>query len=500
VLGQHAGFSDYFVPVGHIDGAWATLVVGPFATARPTSGDVLARWRSLSGSHGRLGDPMFAHYVSVTLETLTLEGPLIDHFRRLLVCLSLLFGEGRPADGVAEEIGLLRSKLAPARSAERMWEAAHTMVDERTTGRWAIDPKELTRLGLARFPQHAIVGLLLGTEGEADPVGAVLRRDAFQRACVEFALRRGGVVCARVGDHGVALLVDAPAGARARPLLVDVANRAAALARKLGLHLHSGLSAAEPAAPLSVRYQAALAAAESALSRGVSTVHAEPAARVGASALGVLRKQLGQAITEDPSLLSARFQHYVEAAAAHSGYRLEAMRAYLDAGFDEIADALQVTGAMDERSFGEQRAALERDAAETNTVGELSAAYRTTTSDVERALVRPKTSRHDRSVRRAAAFIRDHLAEPLPLAKVARVVGFAPHYFCRLFTETEGMTLTKYIRRLRLDRAKSMLTSTNLSVERVGQLSGFATRTHFQRAFKDTLGVTPRDYRDRTRS
>src|SRR5450432_2138067 len=74
VLGQHAGFSDFFVPVGAIEGARGTLTVGPFATARPTSGDVLARWRSLSGAHGRLGDPMFAHYVSVTLQTLTLDG------------------------------------------------------------------------------------------------------------------------------------------------------------------------------------------------------------------------------------------------------------------------------------------------------------------------------------------------------------------------------------------------------------------------------------------
>src|SRR5450432_2981534 len=225
---------------------------------------------------------MFAHYVSVTLQTLTLDGRLLDDFRQLLVCLSLLFGDGTPADGVAEEIALLRTKLALARSAERMWEAAHTMVDERTTGRWGIDPKELTRLGLQRFPQHAIVGLLLGTEGEADAVGAVLRRDTFQRACVDFAARRGGVVCARVGDHGVALLVDAPgAGARSRSVLVDVADRASQLARRFGLRLHLGLSAAEPAAPLPTHYQTALAAAESALSRGVLVVHTEPGLVLG---------------------------------------------------------------------------------------------------------------------------------------------------------------------------------------------------------------------------
>src|SRR5258706_3841084 len=45
VLGEHAGFADFFVPLGTLDGARTTLVVGPFATSRATSGDVLARWR-----------------------------------------------------------------------------------------------------------------------------------------------------------------------------------------------------------------------------------------------------------------------------------------------------------------------------------------------------------------------------------------------------------------------------------------------------------------------
>jgi AraC-like DNA-binding protein len=43
-----------------------------------------------------------------------------------------------------------------------------------------------------------------------------------------------------------------------------------------------------------------------------------------------------------------------------------------------------------------------------------------------------------------------------------------------------------------------MLASTSLSIERVGQLSGFPARTYFHRAFRGCTGVTPLAYRART--
>jgi hypothetical protein len=74
VLAEHAGFSDFFVPVGREKGVQAILVVGPLATRRPTSGDLLKRWRWLTGRNAHPSDPEFAHYLSLTLGTLTLDG------------------------------------------------------------------------------------------------------------------------------------------------------------------------------------------------------------------------------------------------------------------------------------------------------------------------------------------------------------------------------------------------------------------------------------------
>ena len=97
------------------------------------------------------------------------------------------------------------------------------------------------------------------------------------------------------------------------------------------------------------------------------------------------------------------------------------------------------------------------------------------------------------------AFVRDHLAEPLSVAKVARIAGFAPRYFSKLFVENEKKTFHQYVVELRIERAKHMLLATTLSAEKVGQLAGFATRSHFHRAFKQSEGMAPLEYRTKAR-
>ena len=95
----------------------------------------------------------FSHYLSTTLGMLTLEGPLLHDFRRLLVCLSRLFEGSDDNERLAADIAVLRSKLLDARFAERMWDEATAMVDERTARMNAASAEALQRLGLERLPR-----------------------------------------------------------------------------------------------------------------------------------------------------------------------------------------------------------------------------------------------------------------------------------------------------------------------------------------------------------
>ena len=143
------------------------------------------------------------------------------------------------------------------------------------------------------------------------------------------------------------------------------------------------------------------------------------------------------------------------------------------------------------------RAAMAGVASQANTPPALIAPYRRLIFEIQSAVVRPIGARQDRGTGRAVAFIRNHLSEPLTLSKVARVAGFAPGYFSKLFKRNKGMTFQRYTLELRIERAADMLKGTRVSVERVRQLTGFRTRAYFNRAFKRAMGVTPGDYRRR---
>ena len=262
--------------------------------------------------------------------------------------------------------------------------------------------------------------------------------------------------------------------------------------------LISGISDVSDAETLPARFQAALAAAERALALGRSVLHAERgASRQPPSSLAELRGQLSAAVGERPESLLPGFERYVEAVNAHSGYRFDATRAHLEVGFDLIAGALRANGGLDERSFTELGRAVARAASEAVTVEQLAVAYRRVFSDIVLALSDPKAARQDRGLRRTLAFVQNHFGEPLTLKQVARVAGFAPHDFSRLFAESEGTTFQSYLRRLRLERAKRLIATTTFGMEHIGQLCGFTARVYFHRVFKAAFGLTPTEYRSR---
>ena len=99
------------------------------------------------------------------------------------------------------------------------------------------------------------------------------------------------------------------------------------------------------------------------------------------------------------------------------------------------------------------------------------------------------------NLRRALAFIGRHFTEPIGRTEVARVAGFAPRHFARLFKRRESTTFEAYVRKLRVERAKQLLDRTDLSVDRVAQLSGFILRPHFHRVFRQIVGTTPAEFR-----
>jgi AraC-like DNA-binding protein len=498
VRGEHAGFADLFQPIVTGNRAVAVLVAGPFARARPTASDLLERWRWLTGRKAHPSDPEFAAYLTTTFSTLVLEGKRAILFERLLDRFARLLAEEGRADVLTNEADVLRAELEQARAVERSWEAVRTMVDERSAQRWhGMDLVwTLGDLGMSRVPDGILVGLTAGRTPLLDPVEEAIRRDAFQRRAVDLARAIGNTLAGRVGGHGVVFVSAASGSAeRRRQSLMDVAERASALARRLGLSTHFGVCVSSGSAPLDRCYELALDAAQSALAQRARVVTAASDPSRPSYSLWHLREELGHAVEEKPELSGARFDRYLEAVALHCANRMEPAQAHLEVGFERMAEVLVSAGALDAKSLGALRTALGRAAAEAHTIGDLFDAYRRAAADLAQAVQRPLPARHDRNLRAGLEHIRDHLGEPLRLKEVARVAGFSPTYFSEVFKKRQGVPFEQHVRGLRLERAKQLLAAGRLPVTRVAELSGFRSLQYFARVFRAALHVTPSEYR-----
>jgi AraC-like DNA-binding protein len=98
-------------------------------------------------------------------------------------------------------------------------------------------------------------------------------------------------------------------------------------------------------------------------------------------------------------------------------------------------------------------------------------------------------------VNRAIEYIHAHFREPLHIADVARHVGFCPDHFARVFTQVTGLMFTDYVARVRVEKVKELLTSTQQRVCEVAFACGFESIPHFDRVFKRHTGQTPCAYR-----
>ena len=98
------------------------------------------------------------------------------------------------------------------------------------------------------------------------------------------------------------------------------------------------------------------------------------------------------------------------------------------------------------------------------------------------------------AVQRMQDYIAVHFRENITLADISRVSLFSPWYSYRLFTQHVGLTLSDYIRKLRLSKSALILRDHPCKIIDVAFEMGFCSVDGYQRAFFREFGCNPREY------
>jgi AraC family transcriptional regulator len=107
--------------------------------------------------------------------------------------------------------------------------------------------------------------------------------------------------------------------------------------------------------------------------------------------------------------------------------------------------------------------------------------------------MRQKRVARDRVERTKELIARD-LANPPTLEMLGQEVGCSPFYLSRIFSREVGLTIPQFLRNLRMERAAELLRSGRYNVTEAATEVGYASLSHFSKAFCETIGCCPALY------
>jgi AraC family transcriptional regulator len=100
-----------------------------------------------------------------------------------------------------------------------------------------------------------------------------------------------------------------------------------------------------------------------------------------------------------------------------------------------------------------------------------------------------------RKLSRVQELIESRLNADLSLQELAAEVGYSRSHFLRAFHATTGVTPHRYVLNRRIERARRLLSGTDMTIAQVAYCCGFSSQAHLTLAFRKLCGITPGEYR-----
>lgn len=100
-----------------------------------------------------------------------------------------------------------------------------------------------------------------------------------------------------------------------------------------------------------------------------------------------------------------------------------------------------------------------------------------------------------KEIQRAIAYMEEHYAEDITVARLADVLHLSANYLSNLFKSETGMRIVEYMNRCRIQKAKQLLQDPAWKVYEVAEKTGFQETSYFCKVFKELEGKTVKEFR-----
>ena len=92
-------------------------------------------------------------------------------------------------------------------------------------------------------------------------------------------------------------------------------------------------------------------------------------------------------------------------------------------------------------------------------------------------------------------YIRENFGKTISLKEISKVAKMSPYAFSRFFKKSCGSGFVEYLNQVRTNKACYLLRETEYQVHDIANECGFMSISNFNKQFRKTVGISPRDYR-----
>ena len=92
-------------------------------------------------------------------------------------------------------------------------------------------------------------------------------------------------------------------------------------------------------------------------------------------------------------------------------------------------------------------------------------------------------------------YFKNNYGKQINVTEYFESIGYSYHHLRHTFKEIYGVSPNQYLTKIRIEAAKKLLLSTDLSIEDISKKSGFNSLSHFTSNFKKYTGKTPAEFR-----
>jgi two-component system response regulator YesN len=94
-------------------------------------------------------------------------------------------------------------------------------------------------------------------------------------------------------------------------------------------------------------------------------------------------------------------------------------------------------------------------------------------------------------------YIYQHLSEEISMEDIANNVHLNADYLTRIFKKEVGVSISKYMINMKIERAKDLLVNTDKSIGEIAVFVGYYNYSSFNRIFTKEVGMSPQEYKNR---